>query len=308
MSAPAPLDLKPSQRMFCINTDCFALGFVQSTLNGSNQTLPKTFHLTNDENVFVDKKSLWIYAGLNGSVYLTAGLCGCFLADPLQSAYLGRRGAVLIAASICFAASIAGAFSTSWQHLMVARAFLGLGLGAKASVTPLFCAEVSSSNLRGTLVINWQIFDALGIFLGFSVSLALAPTEQISWKLQTAAASIPTALLILLIWNVPESPRWLLKKGKYPEAFESMCALRHSPLEAATELFFANEQLQTEAVLMARSTRSLERPVNDRGGYQADVKRTNYWKRFLQLFRHPSTRRALIAASVAMIGQQLCGM
>ena len=104
----------------------FVQGFCQSVLNGSNQTLPKAFHLTED-NVFVDNRSLWIYAGLNASVYLTAGLFGCWFSDPLQSLYLGRRGAILFAACLCLASVIGGSLAQGYKQLMVCRALLGLG-------------------------------------------------------------------------------------------------------------------------------------------------------------------------------------
>lgn len=57
----------------------------------------------------------------------------------------------------------AGTADMWWQEL-IWRLILGLGLGAKASVTPIFGAEVSPSHLRGMLVMNWQLFDALGTY------------------------------------------------------------------------------------------------------------------------------------------------
>jgi hypothetical protein len=138
-----------------------------------------------------------------------------------------------------------------------------------------------------------------------------ANTRSIAIRLQTASAFIPAAFLIILVWSVPESPRWLLKKGRYAEAFVSMCALRSSSLEAATELLYANEQVQMEVALLPPGSRSkaLEHGHSaDRSRFQRAVKATNYWVRIAQLFRSRGTRRATIAAAVVMIGQQLCGM
>jgi hypothetical protein len=77
---------------------------------------------------------------------------------------------------------------------MLCRALLGVGLGAKASVTPLFCAEVSPSNLRGTLVINWQIFDAAGIFLGKCAQEVIVPLVR-------CASDVPLKRMLIYVSN-----------------------------------------------------------------------------------------------------------
>ena len=61
---------------------------------------------------------------------------------------LGRRGAIFLSGFICMAAFIGAACTHNWQQLLICRAILGLGLGAKASTTPIFAAEISPSHLR----------------------------------------------------------------------------------------------------------------------------------------------------------------
>ena len=156
-----PRDLRLTVVALCLSA--VIQGFVQSVLNGSNQTLPEALGLVDKDNAWIDTKSLWIFSALNAMPYLSAGLFGCWVSDPLQWKYLGRRGAILAAACLCLASTIGAAFIRNWKQLMVCRILLGIGLGAKASITPLFCAEVSPSNLRGALLINWQLFDAFGV-------------------------------------------------------------------------------------------------------------------------------------------------
>lgn len=55
-----------------------------------------------------------------------------------------------------------------------------------------------------------------------------------AWKFQNGSAALPAGVLIALVWTLPESPRWLLKKGLH------LCDLRPTQLQAATELFYAN--------------------------------------------------------------------
>ena len=162
---------------------------------------------------------------------------------------------------------------------------------------------------------NWQLFDAFGTFLGFSSNLiASKASPQSSWRWQIAAAALPALILMVLIVVIPESPRWLLKKGRFGDAFASLCQLRSTRLLAAAELFHAHAQLQAEAMSL--------RPLLDGGHGQAEVIRqltnmdyyrdaahaTPYVSHFSQLLRNACTRRATLAAAIVMIGQQLCGM
>jgi Sugar (and other) transporter len=81
-----------------------------------------------------------------------------------------------------------------------------------------------------------------------------------------------------------ESPRWLMKKNRYPQAYHSLCRLRHSPLQAARDLYYIHVQLEEERKI---------------------VRADNYITRFMELFTIPRVRRATLASFIVMIGQQV---
>ncbi|KAF2424435.1 MFS general substrate transporter [Tothia fuscella] len=115
------------------------------------------------------------------------------------------------------------------------------------------------------MVMNWQLFDAFGIFLGFTANLIAGD----HWRFQMASAALPCLILLSLIWIVPESPRWLLKKNRLPDAFSSFVALRQTPLQAAAEMFYANAQIQAEVRLLPPKKRDDEaEAVHNQRGYQ----------------------------------------
>ena len=197
--------------------------------------------------------------------------------------------------------------------------------------SPPFAPDLDSQPEALTLA---KLFDAFGIFCGFSANLIFWWTGPLAWRFQMASACIPAGALLVLIYTVPESPRWLLKKGKGKEAFQALCQLRHTPLQAATELFFANAQIQREIRYMRKRRKDAEQGSSRPGTtdpsydmnlahaeteldirifgqfetYSDAVGRTSYWGRIIQLFRNARTRRAAVAAGVVMLGQQLCGM
>lgn len=227
-------------------------GWSQTGSNGANLSWPTEFGLADSHGNITSNRNNWIFSGVNAITYLAASVFGCWLSDPLQSWLLGRRGAIFVSGLLVLASVIGCACSHSWHQLMACRTLLGLGMGAKASVVPIMGAEVAPPHLRGALVMNWQLMDALGIFFGFTANLIVAKIGPLAWRFQLASAAIPTICLLSLILTIPESPRFLLKKGRLREAYNTLLTLRETPLLAARELYYANAQIQAEISLLPR--------------------------------------------------------
>lgn len=239
------------------------------------------------------------------------------MSDPLNEHVYGRRGAIFIAALFSLASVIGAAYAKTWESLLACRVLLGMGMGAKASVIPIFAAETAPRQSRGSLVICWQLFDSFGIFLGFVANLVAFSSGSINrWRWMAAAPCIPALLLLLLVPLCTESPRWLLKKGRYKAALQSWTRLRGgtTPILACRDLFYTHVQIQNETRYILNRQRDDAFPLQeDRGtavddAYQRSILLTSYRTRFLQLFRIARIRRAAISAFVVMVAQQACGV
>ena len=92
---------------------------------------------------------------VNSAPYLFCTL-SCLLTYPLNYR-LGRRGAIFITCLISFASCLGQAFVGSWKQLFVARLVLGLGIGPKSATVPIYSAECAPANVRGALVMMWQV-------------------------------------------------------------------------------------------------------------------------------------------------------
>ncbi|TVY45366.1 putative metabolite transport protein [Lachnellula subtilissima] len=256
-------------------------GWDQTGSNGANLSFPEVFGIGSDST-----KDTLLVGLVNGAPYIGSAFVGCWVSDPLNF-YLGRRGTIFIAAIFCFLPILGSAFSQTWQQLFICRLLLGFGMGAKGATVPIYAAENSPAAIRGALVMSWQLWTAFGIFLGYSANLAVAHTGKIAWRLQLGSAFIPAIPLLFLIFFCPESPRWCMKKNRYPQAYRSLLRLRNDPLQAARDMYYIHCQLEIEKEIIGDS---------------------NYITRFTQLFTIPRVRRATLASFTVMIAQQMCGI
>lgn len=213
-----------------------------------------------------------------------------WLSDPIND-LIGRRGAIFLGSIFSLFAPIGQACAQTWPQILVCRILLGLGMGLKEVTVPVFSAENAPTSIRGALTMSWQLFVAFGIMLGFSANLVVKDTGNIAWRLQLGSAFIPAVPILLGIYFAPESPRWLIKKGKHAKAYRSLLRLRNSPLQAARDLYLIHAQLLAEKELI------------DAKGFVNE----NMFTRFVELFTVPRNRRATQASGIVMIAQQMCG-
>ncbi|KAF2028227.1 MFS general substrate transporter, partial [Setomelanomma holmii] len=226
-------------------------GWTQSVNNGTAYGMPAQFGLCIAEGC--ENSQLWTFGMLNAIPLLSAGLFGTILADPLQENVLGRRGSVMLSCAFTIASTISASVSHNVTQLAICRAINGVALGAKASIIPIYSAELSPEHIRGAILANWQLADAAGIFLGFLCNLLVVVYGENSytgWRILTNTTLIPTIPLLVMIYLMPESPRYLMKHGRYEKALDSFNQIQTTPLLAARDLMYAHAQLDFESRML----------------------------------------------------------
>ena len=238
-----------------------------------------------------DINNEWEQGLINGAPYLCCLVVGCWI-SPVMNKYFGRRGTIFICCFISVASGIWQAVTFDKWQLFAARFFSGFAIGSKSSTTPAYAAECSPPKIRGALGTQWQMWTAFGIMLGFVASVAFYPIRAgetlpgLSWRLMLASTSIPPIIVCIMTYFAPESPRWLMSKGRYQEAFESLITLRKTRLMAARDLYDIHVRLELEK----------------------EIKPGSAWARATKLFAVPRNRRAAQSAFFVMYMQQFCGV
>ncbi|MGH9529139.1 MAG: sugar porter family MFS transporter, partial [Terriglobales bacterium] len=182
----------------------FLFGFDTAVINGVLLLLRRQFGLSN----------------LQTEVAASSLLLGCLLGAAAASMVGDRYGRKksLIFSALLFALSALGAAAASTVTIFsIARLAGGLAIGLASVLTPVYIAEISPSKNRGTLVSLNQLAIVIGILAAYLVSWQLSGMGESSWRWMLAVAAIPSLAFLAGLFTIPESPRWLISRGRHAE-------------------------------------------------------------------------------------------
>ena len=187
-------------------------GYDTSVISGAIGFMQTKFSLSN-------AMQGWTVSCLMIGAIVGAAFAG-FLSDRL-----GRKKMLIVAGILFSIGSIVSAISPTINLFVCARIVGGLGIGISSTLVPLYIAEIAPSKHRGRLVSLNQFAVVIGISATYFVNQAIVNSGNQSWDVNTAwrwmfgCGLIPGILFILLLFLVPESPRWLQKQGFEEKAF-----------------------------------------------------------------------------------------
>jgi len=149
------------------------------------------------------------------SIVLVGAMAGALTGGALADGW-GRRPTMMAGGILFVAGSTLAMFAPSVAVIIVARALLGVAVGFNSVTAPVYVSELAPPESRGRLVGLYQFTLTCGIALADLVGYWLASSG--SWRLMFGLGAIPALLFLLLVFGVPESPRWLLAHGRDSEA------------------------------------------------------------------------------------------
>ncbi len=203
-------------------------GYDTAVISGTTEVVKMQFGLT------TGGEGWYVGCALIGSIL------GVLIAG-MMSDFLGRKKTMLISALLFSISAIGCAVCADFTQLVIYRMVGGFGIGIVSIVSPVYISEVSPAEVRGTMVSLYQLFITIGFLLAYLMNFiilkgaVLDSTDpelgsrmfnQEYWRGMLGCEAIPDLLFLVLIFFIPESPRWLQVRGQREDKSEEWKALR----------------------------------------------------------------------------------
>jgi len=183
-------------------------GFDTAVIAGTTHSLTDVYQLSPGYLGFTVASALWgtivgaMFAGIPGDRY-------------------GRRDSLRVMAVLYFISALGCAFAWDWHALVFFRFLGGLGIGGSSVLGPMYIAEIAPAGWRGRLVGFFQFNVVSGILLAYFSNYVVG-LQQIGvdteWRWKLGVSAVPAGLFFLMLFTIPRSPRWLVKKQRVAEA------------------------------------------------------------------------------------------
>lgn len=191
-------------------------GWDNATIAGAVLYIKREFKLEGEPTM----EGLIVAMSLIGATLVTT--CSGGVAD-----YLGRRPMLIISSILYFLSGIVMFWSPNVYILLFGRLLDGFGIGLAVTLVPIYISETAPPEIRGSLNTLPQFTGSGGMFLSYCMVFGMSLMESPSWRLMLGVLSIPSVIYIILtIFYLPESPRWLVSKGRMREAKQVLQKLR----------------------------------------------------------------------------------
>ena len=184
-------------------------GFDTAVIAGVTRALSSTYNLSPASLGLTVASALWgttvgaIFAGYPGDRY-------------------GRRDSLRGLALLYLISSLGCALAWNWYALVCFRFIQGLAIGGSSVLGPMYIAEIAPAQWRGRLVGFFQFNVVFGILVAYfsNYALGLLNLGSLEWRWKLGVTVVPAIFFMLMLFGIPRSPRWLVKKGRIAEARE----------------------------------------------------------------------------------------
>lgn len=184
-----------------------------AVISGAEQAIKEVFQLDGFWHGFTNSIAL---------IGTIVGAIGCGI--PLDK--YGRKKVLILVGIFYIVSALGCGLSHSWPAFLIYRFIGGLGIGASSVAGPMYISEIAPPRLRGRLVALFQFNIVLGILLAYFSNYFINKwVATDAWRWMLGVQAIPSVLFLVLLYLIPESPRWLMKRQRTAEAREVLLSL-----------------------------------------------------------------------------------
>lgn len=207
----------------------FLFGIDQSLISGASLYIPDALHITTSEMSMI-----------TGFTPLGA-IFGALMIIPVNELF-GRKYAIVVSAILCNVGTIMEAAAKNFGVLLGGRLILGVSLGILSGTVPAYIAENSNSRWRGGLVSMYQCMVAFGVMCGYFVA-AIFHGVKGNWRWILGSSVVFSTILLVGMFTLPESTRFLMRRGKKLESYYVWKHTRGFSTDEEKREFFVMEQV-----------------------------------------------------------------
>ncbi|AZG47537.1 sugar porter family MFS transporter [Gordonia insulae] len=214
-------------------------GYDTGVINGALEPMKNELHLTTT------------LEGLVTATLLAGAALGALVGGKMND-QLGRRRTLTIIAVLFFVGTIGGVFAPNVEVMLPFRVILGFAVGAASVSVPVYLAELSPTERRGTLSGRNELAIVVGQLLAFvmnAIIFSLWGEYHGVWRIMLAVAALPAVALFVGMLRMPESPRWLISQGRHDDALAVLTQVRtedRARAEMAEVEHLAQEEAETQ--------------------------------------------------------------
>lgn len=177
-------------------------------------------YITEDFDLGSSLEGLVVAMSLIGATAITT--CSGAISD-----WIGRKPMLIASSVLYFVSGLVMVWSPNVYVLCIARLLDGFGIGLAVTLVPLYISETAPADIRGSLNTLPQFLGSGGMFLSYCMVFGMSLMNSPNWRLMLGVLSIPSIIYFLLtVFYLPESPRWLVSKGRMLEAKKVLQQLR----------------------------------------------------------------------------------
>ncbi|KAK3153545.1 hypothetical protein QOZ80_2BG0176930 [Eleusine coracana subsp. coracana] len=189
---------------------CSIVGSIISILMGYDTGVMSGAMLFIEEDLKINDTQVQVLAGILNVCAILGALTAGRVSD-----WVGRRLTISLSACIFFAGSVLMGLAPNFATVLAGRCVAGIGVGYALMIAPVYAAEIASAESRGALSSLPDICISLGILLGYVANYALAKLPLVyGWRAMLGLGALPSAALAAGVFAMPESPRWLVLRGR----------------------------------------------------------------------------------------------
>jgi sugar porter (SP) family MFS transporter len=199
----------------------FLFGFETVVISGAEQTLEKLWQLNK------------LTQGITVASSIFGTIIGAAVAGIPARRY-GRKKTLQVISLFFIVAALGCALVTAWGGFIAFRIIGGLAVGASSVIAPMYISEIAPASLRGRLAGSFQVNIVAGIMVAYLTNYLFTNLQLTdAWRWMLGVMVVPSVLFAILLFAIPESPRWLILNGNENTALPILARLGETNIPAA---------------------------------------------------------------------------